>query len=63
MEELLELHHRATDASDSSIPFAAVKDKYSDPKLHRISNALPHAQLPESVYRSSIVTQPHSATC
>ena len=59
MEELLELQHRAVDASDSSSPFAAVKDKYSDPKLHAVTHIKPHTQMPESIYRS--VCQPESA--
>lgn len=56
MEELLELQHRAVEASDVNSPFAAVKEKYHDSKWHRVSHTAPHAQLPEHIYQSAVRT-------
>lgn len=52
MEELLDLQHRAFEASDAGSPFLAVKDKYRCPKWHFVGMLTPHSQLPEQVYQS-----------
>ncbi len=56
MEELLDLQHRAFEASDTNSPFLAVKDKYRDLKWHGVSSTTPHSQLPERIYQGVTVT-------
>ena len=50
MEELLDLQHRAFEASDVNSPFLAVKDKYQDRKWHSVSKVAPHNVLPHRIY-------------
>lgn len=56
MENLLELQHRATEASDINSPFTAVIDKYHDLKWHSVSHIAPHSQLPEHIYQTAALT-------